>query len=188
MRLLFTLLLCTVLVLSTLAVSLTAQQPMTDAERATYREQLARRRAQHDEWLGTADFLWDGEMAREKAGDCLGARSTVDLDECLGRELDITAANLKGYAESFRAIFRLEFPEQRAPDDFSYVRTAAEFLKDFDDVEAKWDAYKTAMCHSAFELLPGGTAASSIAAYCELKVMRNHMRELGGILGQFFHM
>ena len=149
---------------------------------------MARWRAEYDEWLGTADTVWDREMAREKAGTCWDARSTADENECLGRELDITAANLKAYVDAFRASFRLLFPEQRAPNALSYEKTADEFLKEFDAVEATWQARKEVMCKAAYDTMAGGTIAPSVAARCDLQMMRDHMREVGGILGQFFHM
>jgi hypothetical protein len=49
------------------------------------------------------------------------------------------------------------------------------------------EKYRVALCSAAFGLDKGGTIAPISAAYCELRAMRNHMRELGAVLGESFH-
>jgi hypothetical protein len=43
------------------------------------------------------------------------------------------------------------------------------------------------MCDLAGDETRGGTMAVYVGSVCELKLIRNHMRELGGMLGDAFH-
>jgi hypothetical protein len=160
-----------------------AQDANADARRRASEQSAARYR-----FVDQADAAWDREVAREKSGDCLDARNTYDTVMCLVKATATTKGNLEAYVNAFRGIFTLSFPEEwRVSGPTGTPPTAEEFLKGFDDAEAKWTAYKDAICGSAFALAQGGTAAPIDQAYCELKLMRSHMRDLGGTLGEGFH-
>ena len=129
-------------------------------------------------------------MAREKTGDCLGRSTTYDEVTCLGREVETTKGNLNEYSSAFHAIFALASPDEAAwqfDGATGKPLTATEMTGAFDDVEAAWQKYNDALCSAAFGLDKGGTIAPVSAALCELRAMRNHMRELGAILGGSFH-
>jgi uncharacterized protein YecT (DUF1311 family) len=127
-------------------------------------------------------------MAREKAGDCHDARTTYDQNMCLGKAVEASTANLKAYVDEFRAIFAISFPEEwRSSGPTGTRPTAEEFLKQFDRLGNQWNNYKDSLCEAMFSLNMGGTIAPSASARCELHLMRSHMRELGGTLGEGFH-
>jgi uncharacterized protein YecT (DUF1311 family) len=117
-------------------------------------------RAQFDRLLDQADSAWDREMTREKAGACDEARTTYNEITCLGGEVESTRQSYKAYAENFRALLGL-----RAP----------------------WTQYKGELCSLASDEYRGGTIAPAMWSRCELQAIRNHMRELGGLLGDRFH-
>ena len=157
-------------------------------DNADARRQAAEQSAARYRFLDQADTAWNREVAREKAGECLGAQTTYDTVMCLVKETETTKRNLTAYLNAFRGIFALRFPdEQRFSGPTGRPPTAEEFLRGFNDSEAKWTAYEEAICASAFALAQGGTMAPIDQAYCELKLMRSHMRELGGTLGESFH-
>jgi len=160
-----------------------AQDANADARRRASEQSVARYR-----FVDQADAAWDREVARERSGDCLDVRTTYDNVMCLVKATETTKGNLEAYVNAFRGIFTLSFPEEwRVSGPTGALPTAEGFLRGFNDAEAKWTAYKDAICGSAFALAQGGTAAPVDQAYCELKLMRSHMRELGGTLGEGFH-
>jgi uncharacterized protein YecT (DUF1311 family) len=164
--------------------SVAAQSPQAEMQR-----RLSEWHDQRYRLIDRADAAWDREMAREKAGDCIATNSRDELD-CLGKEVEATADNLKEYSAAFHSIFALAAPNE-ADWQFSgptgRPRTAAEMASLFDDVEAVWEKYRNSLCSAAFGQDQGGTIAPISAAFCELRAMRNHMRELGAILGGNFH-
>ena len=129
-------------------------------------------------------------MARERRGDCIDSRTTLDEVMCLLREIETTKGNLTEYSTAFHDIFGLAAPDEAAWQ-FSGATgrplTATEIARAFDEVEGAWQTYRSALCSTAYGLDKGGTIAPVSAASCELRVMRSHMRELGAILGEGFH-
>jgi hypothetical protein len=155
-----------------------AETRRREAERSAVRQRL----------VDQADATWDREMARETAGDCRGSDTTRDYGTCLAQEVTTTEANLKAYSGAFRAIFALLFSESsRVSGPTGTPPTADEFINEFDDMETKWGLYRTAICSAAYDFYRGGTIAPDVSSRCDLRVMRNHMRELGRILGESFH-
>jgi type II secretory pathway pseudopilin PulG len=165
-------------------VAASVQPAVGQGSNADARRRAAEQSAARYRFVDQADAAWDREVARERGGDCLGAQTTYDTVTCLGKEIETTQRNLDAYIEAFRGVFALSLPEEWRVSSAS--PTADEFLKDFNDAEDKWTAYKRAICSSAFGLAQG-TAAPIDQAYCQLKLMRSHMRELGGTLGEGFH-
>jgi uncharacterized protein YecT (DUF1311 family) len=161
-----------------------AQSPQAEMQR-----RLTEWRDQRYRIVGRADAAWDREMAREKAGDCLSSTSAEEIT-CLMKEIDTTKGNLTEYAGAFHAIFALAAPDEAAwqvPGPTGKPLAAAEMAGAFNEVESAWEKYRVALCSAAFGLDKGGTVAPISAAYCELRAMRNHMRELGAVLGGTFH-
>ncbi len=144
--------------------------------------------AERYRFVNQADAAWDREMTREEAGDCNDARDTYDENMCLGRAVEASKANLKAYVDAFRGIFAISFPEEwRFDGPTGTPPTANEFLKLFDRLESEWNNYKDSLCGAVFSLNKPGTIAPSASARCQLQLMRSHMRELGGTLGEGFH-
>jgi uncharacterized protein YecT (DUF1311 family) len=170
-----------VVALTVLAARPTAQQARTPAEiRRDLDEQFDRRyilRAQ-------AEKAWDDEMAREKAGDCDGPKTTYEINMCMGQRIDETLANYKRYTDAVRAWHLL--PSSRDPDAGGLTGTPPtqeEAIRRFDAAEAAWERYREELCGLVEDMARGGTAAPYVGATCELLVIRNHMRDLGRTFG-----
>jgi uncharacterized protein YecT (DUF1311 family) len=167
-------------------------QTVTDGERAAYRQQVARYLDQFYGFLDRADAVWDREMAREKSGDCPPSMSNMEYSVCMGKEVEVSKNNLREYSGMFREIFFLKpppIPGLGGPisGPTGTPPTKEEMVTRFDHIEANWQKYQAAMCDLATDKTRGGTMASYVGSVCELKLIRNHMRELGGILGDAFH-
>jgi uncharacterized protein YecT (DUF1311 family) len=142
-----------------------------------------------------AKQVFDAEMAREKAGDCPDAKSDYDFNVCYGKALTITNQNLKSF-EGF--IRQLVAPppqmggrpaietNQRAIGIGRPVLASQEF-DEFERVEQSWGQYREVACAAAFHQFEGGTGGPSFELECELKLARDHMRELNMIYGEALH-
>jgi len=127
------------------------------------------------------------EIAREKAGDCPHAVSTYDMNMCLGREMEMTAANYNAYVGAVRSAQGLKNPgSDAASGPSSKPLSKKHLVKDFDEVEIAWQAFHKAQCSAAYDAYKGGTIAPTMSLTCHLELMRNHMRELEDIY-QFMH-
>lgn len=130
----------------------------------------------------------DAEMAREKAANCPNAGTTLAINTCLSAEVAKTNANFRAYTGALRQMLAQPKPWGE-PNDASGPTgkplTQQEMLANFDQTEIGWRNYKAAMCKGAFGLYQSGSIAPSIAATCELLVMRSHMRELAAVYGDF---
>ncbi len=58
---------------------------------------------------------FDAEIAREKAGDCKNASSTLDIETCLGKESEITETNYLAFTGAIRELLSLSYPEFSRP-------------------------------------------------------------------------
>jgi len=119
-----------------------------------------------------AKAAFDGEMAREKSGDCPNAETTRAIVDCLGKEIDTATANFKAFSGAIRAIISLEGADAKSRE---------EQLKEFDEVGAAWDGYRKAQCQAAYDQYKGGTIAPVEAASCQLLLYRSRMREMNGL-------
>jgi uncharacterized protein YecT (DUF1311 family) len=57
-------------------------------------------------------------------------------------------------------------------------------LAEFKRVEQSWQQYRETACAAAFHQFGGGTGGPSFEMECELKLTRNHIRELEMIYGE----
>jgi uncharacterized protein YecT (DUF1311 family) len=143
--------------------------------------------AQRDQLVQHAAMTFDREMEREKAGDCPNVVTTYDENVCLGQEVATTTANYKDYADTLRSLMGLRDSSAIVADGPTGTPpTPDEMAKEFDRIETAWDAYRTVLCSAAYHQYRGGTIAPSIELSCNLRAMRTHIRELGGILGNLF--
>jgi uncharacterized protein YecT (DUF1311 family) len=159
-------------------------------------EQRAENRRARDQWvaqryriLDGAYAAWNREMAREEAGDCLEARTTYEINICIGEEVEITEKNYRAYADAFRALFTQVPPRGGGvggSGPSGTPPTAEETLRRFNDAEDLWRKYMDASCELDADTWRGGTIAPYMGASCELKLFRNHMRDLGGTFGRSF--
>lgn len=52
-------------------------------------------------------------------------------------------------------------------------------------MEATWTKYREAICSGAYGLYKGGAAVNIESGYCELMMLRSHMRELNRVYGEY---
>lgn len=187
----------TVAVLCSLLISgfaLVTQQSDTNPkkvltpEQQAYQEELKRVRAERDRLRAAAKQAFDGEMAREKAGDCPAAQTTYDFNMCYSKQNAITGENYKAYTGAVRALLGLKYPLAPGvkegplpPGPAGPQLTPEENVTEFDKTESLWAAYKEAECTVAFHQFGGGTGGPSAEMECRLRLMRSHMRDLDSI-------
>jgi uncharacterized protein YecT (DUF1311 family) len=145
------------------------------AQSALFREQV------------TAAF--DREMARQKAGDCREATTTYAIGECLAKETETTTMNYKEYTGALRSLLGLVYPggETLAQGPSGKPLTSKELVKEFDTAEAAWQQYREAICRAAADQFLGGTIFYLEGGYCQLMLVRSHMRELDTIYNMRLH-
>jgi uncharacterized protein YecT (DUF1311 family) len=59
---------------------------------------------------------------------------------------------------------------------------------EFDALEKAWQQFRELACTAAFHQFDGGSGESSFQIECELKLTRDHMRELDLIYGSDLHL
>jgi uncharacterized protein YecT (DUF1311 family) len=118
-------------------------------------------------------------VARENTGDCGQADNTRAIIDCLGKENETTTANYRAYVGALRSILGMMGTdgEDQNPGPTGKPLTSKELVNEFDATEAAWQKYREAQCMAAFNQFKGGTAAAPEAGFCELMLVRNHMRE-----------
>jgi uncharacterized protein YecT (DUF1311 family) len=127
----------------------------------------------------SANAAFAAEAAREKAGDCPNVSTTFAINQCLGREAEITDANYKAFTTSLRAMLAAlpatDPPAQgpTGPEATAQTATAA-----FDASETAWQIYRKAECNAVDVQWRGGTIVNSMVGYCWLRVTRSRMHEL----------
>lgn len=188
-----------VLLASSLSGQCLSQQQAAAPRKAPTPEQLALQQKNRD-WVANRQRLQEegkqllaAETARESAGDCPSAGNTVQFNECFGRQLETTDKSLEGYERVIRALMAPEFPEQdsgrpQAPGPAGATLTPAQLGAEFDHLEALWRDYRKTACTAAFHQFGGGTGGPSFELQCEIKLARNHMRELDLIYGEDLHL
>lgn len=110
-----------------------------------------------------ANAVFAREAAREKAGDCNRADTTLAMNTCLSKENETSSANWQALHAAIRGL--LDSHAQEA----------------FDEAEAAWENYRRLQCAAAFELYQGGTIAPGTRLSCNLLLLRSHMRELKAV-------
>jgi uncharacterized protein YecT (DUF1311 family) len=144
-----------------------------------------------------AKQIFDAEMDREKAGDCPDAKTTADFNNCFEDEGTTTEKNLTGFEGIIRELNAPEPPLPGRPGAETTQPvmgisgpgfTPEQFLAEFDRVEKAWREYRQTACTAAFHQFDGGTGGPSFEGQCELKLARDHMRELDMIYGNDLHL
>jgi len=159
----------------------TPQAGTVAANRREYEQQLAllyRFRAE-------AEQAWDDEMAREKAGDCNGRRSTYELNMCMVQRVTDTLANYKRYRDAVRAMRGVRLlGDGDASGPSGTPPTQEEAIRRFDAADATWQTYREELCALEADMTRGGTAAPFEGMSCTLLLVRNHMRDIGLTFGR----
>jgi uncharacterized protein YecT (DUF1311 family) len=168
-----------------LAAVLSAQQP---APPPTAQQWFAGRQALQAQ----ARQVFSAEMAREKAGDCAAAQSNYDFKVCYDRVFTLAGASLAAYE---RIIRDLQAPPpgtspNASPGSGVEGRTLspAQQLAAFDKLEASWRQYRDLACQAAWDQFDGGSGAPAFQSECQIRLTRDHLRELDMIYGGLLHL
>lgn len=136
---------------------------------------------------GRAKQAFDGEMARQKAGDCPDANNTYQFNVCFGQATIITDQNLKTYEGAIRDLLGLHDPSLATrppmPGPGGPALTSEQAVAEFDHVEELWHSYSEAATTAAFHQFGGGTGGPSFQMEMHLRLVRSHMTELNEIYG-----
>jgi uncharacterized protein YecT (DUF1311 family) len=161
-------------------------------EQMAYRRQSHAYQAKRLSLQAEAKQVFEAETAREKAGDCREANSIYEFNICYGKELAITEQNLKSYEGIIHGLMTPgpQMPglaSTNQPGVAGPTLTPEQLSEEFDSVEKSWRAYREAACTAGFHQFDGGTGGPSFEEECELKLTRDHMRELDMIYGGDLH-
>ena len=173
--------------------TISAPKKVLTSEQRVYQQQGREWMQGHRTLQAKAKEIFEAEMAAEKAGDCPDANTTYDFNVCFGNVLAAADERLKSFEQVIRD---LQAPSRRmagAPEPpanglSSPVLTPEQLSTEFNSVEQLWRQYRTAACSAAFHQFGGGTGGPSFEAQCELKLTRDHMRELDMIYGGDLHL
>ncbi len=162
-----------------------ASKDMTPQQQQ-YREVEARRQQLRSQ----AKQAFDAEMAREQE-KCPDARNTQEFNDCFGKAATLAATNLKSYTDALRAILVLRFPGSPSTPITGIAgveQTPEQDGAEFTRLEQLWQSYKTTASAAAFHQFDGGTGGPSFELETEIRLTRNHMRELDSIYNEILHL
>jgi uncharacterized protein YecT (DUF1311 family) len=173
-----------------LAVYATAQSPTNNRpkkvltpEQLAYQKEMKDHRKKLDKLRADAAAPYSAELTREKIPLCPDANNTRDLNMCLVHEIELTNTNYKAFTSAIHAMLAL--PEPGSPGVSTPIigptgpeATPATSMAAFDAAESAWQAYAKAECSAMDTLWRGGTIVNSIVGECELRMVRDRMREL----------
>jgi uncharacterized protein YecT (DUF1311 family) len=172
-----------------------ADQPVSPApkkdftpEQKAYQQKEKEYEAQRQSLQAQAKQVFAAEMAREKAGDCADASSTSGFDTCFDKQLTAADQSLKSYEYIIRKLQAGPpqmpgTPTDPTDESDGPVLSPEQLVAEFDQVELLWGRYRESACKAAFHQFEGGTGAPSFEMQCQLKLTRDHLRELDMIYG-----
>jgi uncharacterized protein YecT (DUF1311 family) len=163
-------------------------------EQKAHPQQAMESMEKHQHQQAQAKQIFDAEMAREKAVDCPDANTAYDFNICYGKQGTTTEQNLSSFEGIIRELLA-PAPEMPAAETGEPVTGVAgpilvphQLAAEFDHVEQSWRQYRDTACTAAFHQFGGGTGGPSFELQCELKLARDHMRELDMIYGCDLHL
>jgi uncharacterized protein YecT (DUF1311 family) len=140
-----------------------------------------------------AKQIFDAEAERERSGDCTSSSTTAEFDNCFVQRLEQTGTNLGKFDGIIRQL-QLGSPQIFGSASETTAGSAgpelmpAQYAAEFDGLEKAWQQFRELACKAAFHQFNGGTGAPSFQIQCELKLARDHMRELDLIYGSDLHL
>jgi len=173
----------------------TAERPkkVLTPEQVIYQKQYREFVANRQSLQAQGKQVFDAEMAREKAGDCPNAQSNSEFINCFGEQLTIAGGNLTAFEGIIREL-QAPGPQMPGQSDSNMhgpagpPLTPKELGDEFEQVERVWRDYRETACRAAYHQFGGGTGGPSFEGQCELKLTRDHMRELDMIYGGDLHL
>ena len=161
-------------------------------EQEAYQQQAREYFEKRQDMQAQAKRVFDGETARENAGDCPDAGTTYDFNVCFGKQLTVTDQNLRSFEDILRKL-QTDPPAMPGASEgpttgpAGPVLSQGQLVAEFDQVEKIWGKYLESACQTAFHQFAGGTGGPSFEMQCRLKLTRDHMRELDMIYGSDLH-
>lgn len=133
------------------------------------------------------------EMGREQHGDCTTSNTTAEFNDCFDQRLQETEANLKNFEDIIRQLQSglPQMPgsaEEPTAGPAGPAFTPQQQAAEFDRLEQAWQNYREVACTAAFHQFDGGSGAPSFQMQCQLKLTRDHMRELDLVYGIDLHL
>jgi uncharacterized protein YecT (DUF1311 family) len=112
--------------------------------------------------------------------------NTIEINQCISHENDLTAANFQAFTTALRALLALPGPPMpgaaypvtgpSGPEATPASSTAA-----FDAAESAWQAYAKAECSAVDVQYRGGTIVNLMVGECDLRHSRARLRELAEV-------
>lgn len=162
-------------------------------EQQAFQQQLKDYLAKRQTLQAQAKQVLAAEAAREKAGDCPNASTTYDFNICYARQLKLADASLGSYENIIQELLAgaPQLPGQPAaamPAPTRSSLTPEQRSAELDHVELLWHQYRVAACTAALHQFDGGTGGPSFQMECEIKLTRDHIRELDMLYGEQLHL
>lgn len=133
-----------------------------------------------------AQKAYNDEMEREKNDQCKAESTTRGSEECLSREMNLTAVNYTAFTGAIRSILALKAPQigdNPGSGPTGVPLTSDESVKEFDSMQSAWQQYRGIVSRAAYDQYKGGTLAPVFDGECTQMIVRSHMRELYMIYG-----
>jgi hypothetical protein len=158
--------------------------------RQTSQQQWADYMARRQTLQAQAKQIVDAETAREKAPECPSATTTYDFNLCYSRQTRIADAGLRSLEGIIREL--LAPPPEKPGPVFPAASgvagptlTPEQLIAEFNRVEQTWDQYREAACSAAVHQFHGGPG---VQGECQVRLARDHLRELDLIYGAALHL
>src|ERR1022692_4372003 len=118
--------------------------------------------------IGLAILAATGLAATQVSSPGCTGETTLELNACLGHQLDASENDLRRYVDAAR--------ERLISEAKSGGTSAAPALADFDRAEQMWLAYRKAECGAVYDYWITGTIRTSMELTCEIDLTRRHTR------------
>jgi uncharacterized protein YecT (DUF1311 family) len=105
---------------------------------------------------------------------CAKESTTLDYEECIGKEVEFTENHLNAFLEAVRGILANEYG---ATSGIKPARKVKE-LDLLNNADRTWREYKKNLCELEFAGFDGGSGASSAKSECEYRVDREYVRQV----------
>jgi uncharacterized protein YecT (DUF1311 family) len=106
--------------------------------------------------------------------DCSnGGTNTLEMNECMARDLDIAEAKLQQYLAMARDRFVGDVNDEYNDDDADTKKAA---ISEFDDAQKSWDAFRDQHCGSVYYQWKDGTIRGAMHLGCMIQLTQIRTR------------
>lgn len=114
--------------------------------------------------------LQDPDLA---AVDCSQAMTTIEVNACIGRDLDLEQERMNLYLETAFAVLREE-----ATGAGEGLDEADALIAEIQDGQTKWQAYADKACAAVYTRWQSGTIRVAMALDCQIELTRQRTHHL----------